>query len=109
MNKWKIASLILIGILIVGFIIYQTRQTENSDDIDFYKWCKVAQDMSLIHLKSPYSAVFQNCDDSTYENYAGKITVTTYVDSQNSFGAMFRSTIILKVTEQGELISYDIQ
>lgn len=54
--------------------------------------CVEAQMAVMNSLKSPKSADFPSCSEKNLIREAdGKITVSSYVDSQNSFGAMIRT------------------
>lgn len=61
----------------------------------------MAKDFIKDRLKSPSTAKFASYSDSktnvTYNKNEGYYTVTVWVDSQNSFGAMLRKTFQAKV------------
>lgn len=52
-------------------------------------------------LKAPSTAKFPSfflsLDDYRVTRYKGTVTVSSYVDSQNSFGAMLRSNFVVKI------------
>lgn len=52
-------------------------------------------------LKAPSTAKFQNSYDAKVSVSNGEYTVTSYVDSQNGFGAMIRTTYVCTVTYLG--------
>lgn len=57
-------------------------------------------------LKSPASAVFCNIDELSIADNYGVYDVKGWVDSQNSYGAMIRTNVALKMTiENGTLVS----
>lgn len=56
-------------------------------------------------LKSPSSAKFPNITEWKIVKDNGIVTVQSYVDSQNSFGAMLRSDFQIKYSKEGEITS----
>lgn len=58
----------------------------------------MAEEFVKNSLKSPSSAKFQWYDENQVEDLGdGKYKVTSYVDSQNSFGAMLRTNYVCTV------------
>lgn len=53
-------------------------------------------------LKAPSTAVFQSSMYANITNIGDKYTVSSYVDSQNSFGATLRSNFVVKLRLDGE-------
>lgn len=56
-------------------------------------------------LKSPSSAKFPNIAEWKFTKDNGVVTVESYVDSQNSFGAMLRGEFQIKYSKEGEITS----
>jgi hypothetical protein len=63
-----------------------------------YTACTMATQFVKDRLKAPSTARFQACSDAQIE-YDGDHTfsVVSYVDSENSFGAMLRTTYLVRV------------
>lgn len=84
--------------------------SERSAKLDAWTYCEIAVKRQL---KSPASAKFPWTNlDTVSTDGAGKFTVTSYVDSQNSFGAMLRAnyTCVLKFSNgQWSLENLSIQ
>lgn len=75
------------------------------EDIQKLTAYNVAEQYVSQRLKSPSSAVFPSSSDKS--NHVTKVTskiytVDSWVDSQNSFGAMIRTKFHLKVTFEGD-------
>ena len=67
-------------------------------DIDIFTEAKLfAQSVELQLLKAPASAQFCSLEEMTVTEINGVYTVSGYVDSQNSYGAMIRTPFVLKV------------
>jgi hypothetical protein len=105
--------LLFVGIVIVGIIVFSNIDDKPSQPDDIMAYV-MAVDYVKIVLKSPSTAKFANSWDSTItKTDLYTWTVTSYVDSQNGFGAMIRTnfTAVLKFSEDGakcRLISLDI-
>lgn len=109
-----IGFLICIGIPLTMFIITVSNSdnspvlNEYGEDykIDLSFACMMAQKAVKNELKSPASAQFQNCvgSNKAIVNYLGNQTylVGTYVDSQNSFGALLRTAWIVNLKDLGD-------
>lgn len=65
--------------------------------------CIMAQDFMEDQLKAPATAKFARCsrDSATFEG-DGEFIVTSYVDAQNGFGAMIRTTFVMRVKSVGD-------
>lgn len=74
-------------------------EAENANvDMDIITEAKLfAQSVELQLLKAPASAKFCSLEEMTVTEINGVYTVSGYVDSQNSYGAMIRTPFVLKV------------
>ena len=63
--------------------------------------CVMAQVFVEQQLKAPGTAKFQLCKDATIRRSGDQFTVRSYVDSQNSFGAMLRMDYVAVVEWTG--------
>lgn len=108
MNKKKkiILTIVLVLILIIIGIIYIMNNTKQTNENETYKigqeikltnnikkelYEKVKEDITS-SLKSPASAIFPKMKNWNIDvNYNNVIEVNSYVDSQNSYGAMLRA------------------
>lgn len=99
-------------ILIIGFILFvwmtggftdkRSPQEKRHEELSSEAFV-VSQDFIRKHLKAPSTSQFAaqresevvSTDDTTF-------TVTSYVDAQNSFGAMIRSRYICEMRRIGE-------
>jgi len=58
--------------------------------------CIRAQELIRPALKAPSTAVFESCGNARSKLDGKVITIETYVDAQNSFGAQIRTTFHMK-------------
>ena len=80
-------SVILLVIALVVWFLYPTG--EKGEKIDAYV---TAQSYVKKHLKAPATAVFPSFDESFVQPATTNgFIITSYVDAQNSFGALIRS------------------
>jgi hypothetical protein len=63
--------------------------------------CIMSQDFIERQLKAPASAKYPNCVGKAEFVGDGEFVVTTYVDSQNSFGAMIRTSYVMRLKSLG--------
>jgi len=89
-----LAVFVTCGLLISRSNNHEPTTTENRDDA--VRVCK--EKFIPDRLKAPATAKFSNI--TTTDN-AGTYTVTGSVDSENSFGALIRSTFICSVHSSG--------
>jgi len=96
-KKMGCGSWLVLAVLLAVFINWitscgnTTTTTTKSDIPDNITICVTAQQYVEHFLKAPGSAKFPSCHASTIENLGNKkYRVTSYVDSQNSFGALLR-------------------
>lgn len=88
---------ILIGVWVSNINSLPTSTVKSDSSIA----CAYAQIAVKDQLKSPSTADFPSCrENNLMREVDGKITVTSYVDSQNSFGAVVRTPfqVILHTT-----------
>ena len=117
-QTWYIIIGICLLLFIIGLIIPGDSETSNEPDesdklqlnefgeeyeIEITGACVMAQMFIEDKLKSPSSAKFQWCHDANIV-YLGNQTyeVYSYVDSQNSFGAMIRTDYWIRIIDKGE-------
>ena len=92
--------IILFGIfLLMGFALKSGSKNIDSSSNNKVKdlsmdACYMAHQFAEERLKSPSTADFQNCYDAKIIKENNEYTVYSYVDSQNSFGAMIRTEYI---------------
>lgn len=98
-SGWMITIYCILGIgIIICLISLSKNRDTNTINEDL---CKIPQSIVLESLKSPYSAVFQDCKDATItqiNNYTYEIN--SYVDSENGFGAMLRTYYSITINLQ---------
>jgi|SRR3989344_3678162 len=97
--KNKTITGIFVVVLVVTFmilLIYYGR-SDSSTSIEYQAkeiFCPSIQELMLDYLKAPATAQFQDCIDAEYEINNTHIKITTYVDAENSFGALIRSELV---------------
>lgn len=64
-----------------------------------------SQDMVKEFLKAPSTAKFPNINDWAFSKTPEKIVIQSYVDAQNSFGAMIRSEFQITLTPDGKTVT----
>jgi hypothetical protein len=75
-------------------------EEEEKAPVDILTEAKIfAQSVELATLKAPATAKFCSHEEMKVIEQNGVYTVSGYVDSQNSYGAMLRSTFTLHVTK----------
>ena len=98
---------ILMAIVII-IAIFDPESLDNAPETSWTAY-DYAQEIVKNNLKSPASAVFPDYQES-FVNELGKYEwrVETYVDAQNSFGAMLRTnfTIVVKHDRKNQKWSY---
>ena len=62
---------------------------------------RMACDVVRESLKSPSTAVFPSRSEATFAPDSGHLVVTSYVDSQNGFGATVRADWVVVVEKAG--------
>ncbi len=91
-------ALSLIAIFAVSHAIDNTPTVRTSSSastsVDSYDACAYAQVFVKRQLKAPSTAKFPYCSTATIVHDGNTWTVLSYVDAQNSFGAMLRSEFI---------------
>lgn len=105
-EKIGLGHLLVIGFIIVTFIIIifnsggstSTPQTQSIDGLETFI---ISQSYVKLALKSPASAKFPTFEYSASDFGGGKWEVVSYVDSQNSFGALIRTNWIMLLTHTG--------
>ena len=75
-----------------------------SDDVKEMGAVLVCRDYAAGRLKAPSTAKFQRSSDAVVTRLGvNKYRVKSYVDAENSFGAMIRTTYLCAVTLNGEM------
>ncbi|UYW02079.1 hypothetical protein K5I29_04040 [Flavobacterium agricola] len=107
---WGLAILVLI---FIGYVIeVSTKDTSNtstnsySDSFQAYRY---AEDAVKSKLKSPATAEFPGRNEKySHVSYIGdgEYKVNSWVDSQNSFGAMIRSNFSVTIVMKDGTINY---
>lgn len=107
-----------VAILMVGFFVLIGVWVSNISSLpsatvasSYSIPCAYAQVAVKAQLKSPSTADFPVCNEKNLmRETGGKITVTSYVDSQNSFGAIMRSPfqVILHTTSDTTVAVDDV-
>ena len=122
-EKKKVGScailfLFVLGVVIVIFVVSAVMGDDDKDEPktsdDRWDALVVCQQFVEDQLKAPSLAEFSIMSDSEVENTTGKVwVVESYVDAQNSFGAMVRTHFRCEVTWKygdiytlGDLTSY---
>lgn len=102
-NNGCLTLLILAVIAIVIYLIVpKPEPTANTPDMDFDAYV-VAEGRVKDKLKSPSTAEFPNSKTANIQRGADNIwIVSSYVDSQNSFGAMLRSNWVIRLQFTGD-------
>jgi hypothetical protein len=103
----SLSVIILVIILGIGVICFALQFVGRSDkdvdrgpdDIGAYVVC---QDFVEDSLKAPSTAKFASMSDSTITSTGWVYTVSSYVDAENSFGAMIRTDFLCKVSYKGD-------
>lgn len=68
-----------------------------------YEAVEHAKNFIIKSLKAPSTAKFPNYNEIQYAKKNGIWIVSTYVDAQNSFGAMVRTSYLLEIENQGDV------
>lgn len=96
-----VAVAILIGALLVGLALFSPLGrsfTSGPDSFHLRAAWRVCQDFTRDKLTSPASAVFPGFDQAdVFDLTGGQVRALGYVDSQNRYGAMIRSTFTCTV------------
>lgn len=93
------AFFIILGLAI--FILFvSVNSSPSSDEPDDTMACVVAQRFVRNQLKSPSTAEFPACHTMTISRAGNTWTVASYVDAQNSFGAMLRNRFLAEIEYQ---------
>ena len=107
-SSWKgiIIKLVIIAIGIV-IVIFTENKSKTPTKTETYISCYTySQDLVKKKLKSPKSADFPWYSDSFIKEKGDTITVTAYVDADNSFGANIRVNYIATIkVKNGEPVS----
>ena len=107
-KKVSLAPLVIAAIFVVIFICLMSRcgsdssepEVDKGDSTDAYLVC---QDFVSEGLKAPSTAEFASMSNSTINNTSGDYwSVSSYVDAQNSFGAMIRTHFVCELTYRGD-------
>jgi hypothetical protein len=93
----------LAGIILVAIVFAlakacnpdSTSTQDHSDD--YYFACTAAEKEVKEELKSPSSAKFPVCSEMDITNTRNTWTIKSYVEAQNSFGAMIKTNFTVKI------------
>jgi hypothetical protein len=100
-NKGIIYFFIIVGVIAFVFWIDSTDDLDRSSKAyvpDSHEAFYMAKELMKKSLKAPSTADFAAYHESTINNLgADEWRVSSYVDSQNSFGAMIRTTFTIKM------------
>lgn len=97
------AFFILLGlVLFVTFASVNSGESEDGGN-DRADACVIAQRFVRLQLKAPSTARFPPCIDMSITRNYNKWTVVSYVDAQNSFGAMLRNSFVAEVEYRPDL------
>ena len=111
LNNWKlwVAVLAIVGLIAISVIAVYENKIENVSSNTSTKYAMIGKKINLTNkikkemyekvkkditdsLKTPSTAIFPKMNDWHIEvNYNNVIEVKSYVDSQNSYGAMLRA------------------
>lgn len=81
-----------VAVMIVGVVLAACGGTSASTGGDPQMACAMSHSVVRSELVSPGSAKFESCTRATVERTSdGRWRVTSYVDSQNAFGALLRT------------------
>jgi hypothetical protein len=99
MKKILLKTILLLCILILSGCTTQetTEKKVRPEDLFSTAWVCAKYEV-LDKLKTPSVAEFQSYPDANINITNGYYYVNSYVDSQNSFGAMIRTNFICKIT-----------
>ena len=103
-NKGKCSGWIVAIIFIFMIVAISSCSrgcSSDSDKFDEFDAQVVAESEVKENLKSPSTADFSPYSETTITNDGDEWTVKGWVDAQNGFGAMIRSTYIVKFTMTG--------
>lgn len=108
-DKLKLATVALIFIFGIAscFMMPSKESVPKKDISGGYKYAaeRYAQEYVKRNLKSPSTARFDEIDHSHVQSVGNdEYVVSSFVDSQNAFGAMLRNRFVvkLKITTEGE-------
>lgn len=95
-------ALSLIAIFAVSGMDFDSTPTIHTSSsastfVDSYDACAYAHVFVKRQLKAPSTAKFPYCSEATIVHDGNTWTVLSYVDAQNSFGAMLRSEFIAEM------------
>jgi hypothetical protein len=87
----------VIGVIffIIGLSLFNIKQEDENKEIKAFTYCQIFVEK---RLKAPASAKFHIEDFSFLKYEDNSYTIKSYVDSQNSYGAMIRSDFICRVS-----------
>lgn len=126
LNNWKlwVAVLAIVGLISISIIAVYENKTENVNSNTSTEYAMIGKKINLTNkikkemyekvkkditdsLKTPSTAIFPKINDWHIDvNYNNVIEVKSYVDSQNSYGAMLRADFEQKyiITNKNEYI-----
>lgn len=126
LNDWKlwVAVLAIVGLISISIIAVYENKTENVSSNTSTEYAMIGKKINLTNkikkemyekvkkditdsLKTPSTAIFPKMNDWHIDvNYNNVIEVKSYVDSQNSYGAMLRADFEQKyiITNKNEYI-----
>ncbi|QVY64230.1 hypothetical protein [Polaribacter sp. Q13] len=102
----------IIGILVAGVLLYNnyienkystTNSSQKKEKNNYFsneQATYAAQQFVEKQLKSPSTAKFPSLNKANVEKLNNIYTISSYVDSQNSFGAIIRSNYVVKLKEK---------
>ena len=91
-----------LGVLVLALVACGgTANVTPTPEVNNTAACVMAQVFVERQLKAPGTAKFQVCRDATIQRSGDQFTVRSYVDSQNSFGAMLRTDYVAVVEWTG--------
>lgn len=95
----KIAIALLVGIIIAIVFAPKPKDEPKHNFMDVYDAKRQSENFVKNRLKSPSTAKFDDpCESCVVKQDDGTWVVNSYVDAQNSFGAMIRENYICKMS-----------
>lgn len=88
--------MITFAMVAIGYVIYVVASPSRRDV--YHECYAYAQQLARAELKSPDSAEFPWYDESFITDNQDTVTVTAYVDAENSFGAKIRTKFVATMT-----------
>lgn len=96
---WVVIANVILWPAVIIIVLFSQGDSEIDPERSAYTMAKT---VISERLKAPSTAEFQPYDDDVVVSNGELYQVTMWVDAENSFGAMLRTTFVLQIKYDGE-------